>query len=145
MVPRPLQRDEAITLACRQTDRAFSAGLERRLKGTGVSFMQYVGLGYVVAPEPTTLVDLAESLSISVPTCVRLIDRMERDGFLTRNADMSDARVKRLVPTAKGVELWNELGHLGPELLLEAYEGIDAEDLETAKRVLARVRQNLSR
>ena len=145
MIPPALRRDDALSFHGWLTHKAFWAALERKLKGTGLSPVQYLALGYLMSPEPVIQSYLAGSLSITVPTCVRLIDRLERDGFVTRQADPNDARMKLLTPTVKAAGLWKEIGHLGPELLEDAYEGISAEEIDTVKRVLARVRQNYER
>jgi MarR family transcriptional regulator for hemolysin len=145
LIPPALRRDDALSFHGWLIHKASLAALERKLKGTGLSPVQYLALGYLMAPEPVIQSYLAESLSITVPTCVRLIDRLERDGFVTRQVDPNDARMKLLTPTVKATELWEEIGHLGPELLEDAYEGISAEEIDTVKRVLARVRQNYER
>lgn len=145
MIPPALRRDDALSFHGWLTHKAFWEVLERKLKGTGLSPVQYLALGYLMSPEPMIQSYLAESLSITVPTCVRLIDRLERDGFVTRQADPHDARMKLLRPTVKAAGLWEDIGHLGPELLEDAYEGISAEEIDTVKRVLARVRQNYER
>jgi MarR family transcriptional regulator for hemolysin len=145
LIPPALRREDALSFLGWLTHKASMAALERKLKGTGLSPVQYLALGFLMSPEPMIQSDLAESLSITVPTCVRLIDRLERDGFVTRQADPRDARMKLLRPTAKGAELWQEIGHLGPELLAEAYDGVSVEEIDTVKRVLTSVRQNYDR
>ena len=54
------------------------------------------------------------------------------------------ARVGQLVAEPPQITLWEKIGCVGPEVLKEAYKGIGADEIETAKQVLARVRDNLS-
>ena len=144
MTTPPLRRDDSLGFHGVLTNSAIWAALERRLKGTGITPVQFLALGHLLSPEPMTQSALAEDLFITGATCVRLIHRLERDGLVTREPDASDGRVKLLVPTAKAVALWEKIGCVGPEVLKEAYKGIGADEIETAKQVLARVRDNLS-
>jgi DNA-binding MarR family transcriptional regulator len=68
---------------------------------------------------------------------------MERDGWVTRQTEPKDGRVKRLVPTEKATEIWGKVSHLGRQVLNEAYQGIHPSEIETVKRVLDQVRKNL--
>ena len=144
MTAEVLRPEDSLGFHGVMTHRAIFAALEGRLKGTGVSPVQYVALGYLVSSDRRTQSDLAGVMSVSGPTCVRLVDRMERDGLVRREPGAKDGRVKMLIPTAKGVALWEQIGYAGPEVLREAYEGISAKEMDTVKDVLARVRHNLN-
>ncbi len=143
MVTPGLRREDSIGFHGSLTQKAIFAALERRLKSTGVSPVQFIALGHLMSSEPMNQSSLADDLFITGATAVRLVDRMERDGLVTREPDAKDGRIKWLVPTAKAIALWEEIGHVGPEVLEEAYGGIEPGELEMVKRVLARVRGNL--
>jgi MarR family transcriptional regulator for hemolysin len=125
------------------TGRAFLGALGKKLKGTGVSPVQFLALGQLITLGPMTQSQLARILSFTHVTGVRLADRMERDGWVTRKTHPEDGRAKRLVPTEKATEIWAKVSHFGRELLNEAYQGIHPSEIETVKRVLERVRRNL--
>jgi MarR family transcriptional regulator, transcriptional regulator for hemolysin len=125
------------------TGKAFLGALEKKLKGTGVSPVQFVALGQLITYGPMTQSQIARILSFSHVTGVRLADRMERDGWVRREIHPDDGRAKRLVPTQKAIKIWGKVSHFGRELLEEAYRGIDPSEVETVKRVLARARKNL--
>lgn len=143
MTAEVLRPEDSLGFHGVMTHRAIFAALGRRLRGTGVSPVQYVALGYLVSLDGRTQSDLADMLSVSGPTSVRLVDRLERDGLVCREPDSKDGRVKTLVPTAKGIALWEKIGHAGPEVLREAYDGICQKEMDKVKDVLARVRHNL--
>ena len=86
---------------------------------------------------------LAVILACTPATAVRLVDRMERDGWVTRQIDPKDGRVKRLVPTEKRPKSGGKVSHFGRQVLNEAYQGIHPSEIETVKRVLDQVRRNL--
>ena len=135
---------ECLGLHCSLTHRAFTAIFEKKLKGTGVSPAQFSALAYLMALGPLTLSELAERLSITAPSAVRLIDRMERDKWVVRQNAPHDGRVKRVIPTGQARRTWDEISlTAGREVIDQAYQGVHPAELETVKRVLSRVRQNL--
>jgi len=134
---------ESLGLHCSLTHRAFISALERKLKGTGISPAQFIALGQLLSLGPMSQSQLAANLSFKPATGVRLVDRMERDGWVTRQSDPADGRVKRLVPTGKATTTWRKVSRLARQLLNEAYQGIHPSEIETVKRLLDRVRRNL--
>jgi DNA-binding MarR family transcriptional regulator len=53
--------------------------------------------------------ELAELASFDQTTLSRTIDRMVKDGLVTRLSDVDDMRITRLALTAKGEALWQDL------------------------------------
>jgi DNA-binding MarR family transcriptional regulator len=68
---------------------------------------------------------------------------MERDGWVVRQPDPEDARINLIKPTRRVEQVWEEVSAAGRETLEQAYQGIDPDDLEIAKRVLGQIRKNL--
>ncbi len=134
---------ESIGFHCSLTYKAFISGLEKKLKGTGITSAQYVALVHLIALGPISQSELAFRLSITRATGVRLVDRMERDGWVVRQPDAEDGRVKNVVPTEKSFKVWSDISPAKLGLMDEAYREIPPEEIETAKRVLEKVRKNL--
>ncbi len=134
---------ESLGFHCSLTFKAFRAALEAKLEGAGVTPVEHMALAHLTALGPLSQVELADRLSITAATAVRLVDRMERDGWVVRRSDPADVRVKRLVLTEKAAEVWEVLSQFGRELLEQAYKGVHPAEIEITKRVLARVRKNL--
>ncbi len=134
---------ESLGFHCNLTLKAFIATLEKKLKGTGVSPAQFMALAQLTALGPLSQSDLADLLSITRATAVRLVDRMVRDGWVTRQSDPKDNRIKRLVPTEQAMNVWKKVSQAGRDLLDQAYRGVHSAEIETVKRVLDRVRRNL--
>jgi MarR family transcriptional regulator, transcriptional regulator for hemolysin len=53
-------------------------------------------------PKGMTQADLAKFMRIEAPTLVRILDRLQSDGLITRTADVSDGRRKHVILTAAG-------------------------------------------
>ena len=117
--------------------------LERKLRGTGVSKAQFLALEHLIASGPLSQAELVDRLSITRATGARLVDRMERDGWVKRRSDPEDGRMKRVVPTRSITELWSEVSRSGQELLDQAYRGVKPREIKMVKRVLETIRNNL--
>ena len=138
-----LKREDSLGFHGGLTERAILAALERELRPFGMSPEQDIALGWILNGLANSPTDLAETLSVTKATAVRLIDRMVRDGLVTREPDGRDGRVKVLRPSSRAEAVWKKVANVGPSNLRRAYRGIDPADIETVKRVLARVRANL--
>ncbi|MCI5211433.1 MAG: MarR family transcriptional regulator [Candidatus Electrothrix sp. ATG2] len=134
---------ESIGFHCNITLKAFLGTLGNKLKGTGISPAQFLALANLTALGPLSQSELADRLAITGATTARLVDRMERDEWVRRERDLNDQRIKKVVPTEKAAEIWEEVSQTGRELLVQAYQGISPEELETVKRVLKDIRKNL--
>jgi MarR family transcriptional regulator, transcriptional regulator for hemolysin len=134
---------ESLGFHCNLTLKAFVAALERRLKGTKVSPAQFMALAHLNALGPLSQSSLSQLLSITHATTVRLVDRMERDGWVRRESDPDDGRANRVVITEDAVKVWEEISQTARAMLDQAYRGIHPAEIETVKRVLNRVRRNL--
>lgn len=135
---------ESLGFHCNLTLKAFVGALEEKLRGTGVSPAQHMALAHLIALGPLSQSELADRLAVTPATAVRLIDRMERDGWVIRQTDSEDARVKRIVPTDRAEQVWEEASKAGRALLDQAYQGVHPAEIEMVKRVLERVRRNLT-
>jgi len=133
----------SIGFQCSLTFRAFSSVLERKLRGTGVSQGQFVALAHLIALGPMTQSELASQLGITAASTVRLVDRMERDGWVARGQASGDRRVKVVSATEEALEIWEDLSKHARSLLQQAYQGLPPEEIEATIRTLTRIRQNL--
>ncbi len=136
--------NESLGFHCNLTFKAFFGALEEKLRGTGVSPAQFVALAQLIACGPLSQSELVSRLSITPATGVRLIDRLERDGWVKRKADKNDSRIKMIVLTRKAIKIWDEISHVGREIVSRAYKGVQPSEIETAKRVLEQLRKNLN-
>jgi MarR family transcriptional regulator for hemolysin len=138
-----LDPHESLAFHCNLTLKVFLSALERELKGTGVSAAQMFALAQLIASGPLSQSELVGRLSITRATGVRLVDRMERDGWVERQPDPGDGRVKIVAPTKRAFEVWEKIARAGRAVLDQAYRGIDPAEIENVKRVLGKVRKNL--
>ena len=92
----------------RVADRLHSAaihllrGLRRVDDETGLSAPRLSALSVVVFAGPLTLGELASAEGVRPPTMTRLVTGLEGDGLVVRRGDPADARLTRVVATARG-------------------------------------------
>src|SRR5688572_31480815 len=101
----PLPRQ---TRAAALADRLHSAAIHllRRVRrvdeATGLSAARLSALSVVVFGGPTTLGGLARAEQVTAPTMSKLVDALEREGLVTREADERDGRAVLVRPTGDG-------------------------------------------
>ncbi len=134
---------ESIGFHCSLTYRTFVSAFEKRLNKTGIRPAQFFALSHLKALGPMPQAELAAYLTTSPVSVVRLIDRMERDGWVERKPSPEDRRIKLVAPTAKAEAIWSELTDLMKEFIDHAYRGISEDELEGVKKTLRRIRDNL--
>ena len=134
---------KSLGFQCELTLKAFVRNLAQRLDGTGVSPTQFRVLAHLMADGSQTQAVLCELLSISPPSGVKLIDRMERDGWVVRQADERDRRVNRIVCTDQAKEVWEEVTVHSIDLLKQAYRDLPSAEIDATINLLKAVRRNL--
>jgi DNA-binding MarR family transcriptional regulator len=89
-------------------DRLHSAAIHllRRLRvedeALGISAPRLSALSVLVFAGPKRIGELAQIEQVEPPTMTRLVDGLQRDGYVTRSPDPNDARAVRVEATARG-------------------------------------------
>ena len=78
------------------------------------------------------------------PTMTRILDSMERNGLVTRDVDAADARSRVVRLTADGRALRQPLTRVAHALVKRIEADIPERDLETTRRTLQRIFDNLT-
>jgi DNA-binding MarR family transcriptional regulator len=89
-------------------------------------------------------VELADALDVEPITLARLVDRLADAGLVERRPDECDRRAWNVFLTEKARPVIARLQALGAEFHADALAGIDDAEKEAARRVLARIRDNLN-
>jgi MarR family transcriptional regulator, transcriptional regulator for hemolysin len=136
---------ETLPFEIGETAHALRRAFDRMAVGLGVTRAQWKVLFHLTRQPGLRQVELAERLEIEPITLCRIIDRLEESGLVERTSDPSDRRAWRLHVTEQAQPLVEKLKAVGAELSAHAFGGIDPKDIETARQVLARVRENSGR
>jgi DNA-binding MarR family transcriptional regulator len=89
--------------------RLMAHDLADELRPAGVGIGQWAVLLFLWARDGMSQAELSQVVAIEPPTMVRTIDRMVRDGFVSRSTDPKDARVSRIYLTDRGRALRDDL------------------------------------
>ncbi|MFF7371823.1 MarR family winged helix-turn-helix transcriptional regulator [Streptomyces tricolor] len=89
-------------------------------------------------PEPVTVKQIAELTGLTTGSATRLVDRLERGGYVTRTPDRQDRRRVLVTPVpervARVTALWDELG----ETWATVFEDHTEAELRTITRHMRR-------
>lgn len=120
--------------------RAWRLALDRRLKPHGLSQAKWLTLLHLArCGGELPHGELAARIGIEAATLVRLVDRLERDGWVTRAPNPADGRGKRVGLTRRARALGASLERTAGELREELLADVAREDLTAAIRVLEHI------
>ena len=116
--------------------RSIAHQLAEEIRPAGVAIGQWAVLLFLWARDGMSQVDLSRVVSIEPPTMVRTIDRMVRDGLVTRSADPADGRVSRIHLTDRGRSLRDELVPKAVAANAATLEPLSPSERRTLRRLL---------
>jgi len=126
------------------TSRLYVQRFEARARALGLTLPQCKALVNLARNEGSSQAQLGELADIEPMTLVRILDRMERDGWVERCSDPTDRRARRLYLKPKGKALMEEIWRLSDLTRGEAFADIDNQQGEQMLELLARMRDNLA-
>ena len=119
--------------------RLMAHELAERIRPAGVAIGQWSLLLFLWARDGMTQAELARVVAIEPPTVVRTIDRMVRDGLVTRAHDPDDGRLSRIYLTERARSLRDELVPLAAAVNGEILNPLTADEARTMRRLLTKV------
>jgi MarR family transcriptional regulator, transcriptional regulator for hemolysin len=117
---------------------------DRRATRLQLTRAQWRALKVISHREGLSQTDLADFLDMEAIPVGRVIDRLEKAGFVERRADPADRRRWRLYLQPKALAIVDEMEVIAEGLWSDALVGIDRTDFETLLRVLAQLKDNLA-
>ena len=88
--------------------------------------------------------ELAEQLEMEPIAIGRVIDRLQKAGFVERRADPADRRAWRLYLTPRAHGVVDDMELISSELFPKAQRGIPAADMKAMMGMLTRMKDNLN-
>jgi DNA-binding MarR family transcriptional regulator len=101
--------EDSLGYVINRVARSFAQELAGELRQRGIGIGQWAVLLFLWARDGMSQAELARVVAIEPPTMVRTIDRMVRDGLVTRAPDPADRRISRIYLTDRGRALRDEL------------------------------------
>jgi DNA-binding MarR family transcriptional regulator len=88
---------------------------------------------------------LAEMIKVDRTTAARAIMKLEEKGFIEKRDDVDNRRIKKLFPTAKGLEIYPFIVREHKHSDSVALEGFSEDEADILLRLLRRVRKNVEK
>ncbi|MBI1418955.1 MAG: MarR family transcriptional regulator [Limimaricola sp.] len=113
-------------------------------RALGLSSAQWRLLVRLTREGRATQARLAELMEVEPISVSRLVNRMEEAGWVTREADPLDKRIRLVVPTAKTEAAFADIKSVATTVYDEAMAGLSLEDRRRLVAGLDLVLENLS-
>ncbi|WP_243438939.1 MarR family winged helix-turn-helix transcriptional regulator [Fundidesulfovibrio soli] len=135
-----------IGLTIYEVSRAWKARLDELFKPLGLSSATWTVIwALALNEEAMTQRELAQAVFVECSSLVRLLDRLEKDGWVRRVSDAADRRVKRVVLTEKAEPVLEEFEKVAHGFSDYVLDGISQGRLEAAHGVLMEIKRKLDR
>lgn len=126
--------------------RGWRAELDRRLAGLGLSQARWLVLLHLARfEEAPTQRELAQGVGVEGPTLARLLDSLEAQGLVQRQAVVEDRRAKKILLCPSALPLIEQIEAIATTLRNDLFVGVDEEDLQACMRVHSRILGNLEK
>lgn len=135
--------DKCTTWFITNASKKITDSFNKRLLKEGITRVQWIALFYLEKFGSTSQHELGEKMNIKVSTAARLIDRMEREGYIVRKKTIADRRVTFIELTKKGMELRERTLPIGENFNRDLKKDISEEEVEIFKRITSRMIGNI--
>jgi MarR family transcriptional regulator for hemolysin len=127
----------------KDVSRLYTRRFEERAEALGLTLPQCKALAYLAKNEGVSQKRLAELIDVDPMSLVRILDRMQADGWVERRSDPDDRRARCLCLTEKAKPLVDEIWRLAGETRAETLHGLESEDRTRLMDLLERLHANL--
>ena len=123
--------------------RLLRTAFDRRVRGLGLTRSQWLVINRLHRRPGATQSELAEMLEVEKATAGRMVDRMEKKGWVTRRPDAADRRVNRLFLTADADLIQVRLAQIAERTVEDALALLSACEREQFSEGMRRVKRQL--
>ncbi len=127
----------------KDVSRLYTRRFEERAQALALTLPQCKALAYLANNEGVSQKRLAELTEIDPMSLVRILDRMEADGWVQRRSDPDDRRARSLAVTEKAKPLVAHIWNLAVETRGEALAGLSPEQRTQLVELLELIHKNL--
>jgi MarR family transcriptional regulator for hemolysin len=128
----------------KDTSRRYTRRFEERAQALSLTLPQCRALLYLENNEGVSQKRLSELTELDPMTLVRILDRMEADGWVQRRFDPTDRRAHTLWLTPKSKPVLEHIARLIAETRAETLHGLATEERTKLVELLERIHANLS-
>ena len=129
--------------ALASVNRKLRALFDARVKERGLTLSRARALFALSKRDGLNQRELADELGIETPTIVRLLDGMEKQGFIERRVEVSDRRAKQIHMTELGRTIADEILKLADEIRAEVLQGVGEDEVAAVLKVVRTIADNV--
>ena len=137
--------DSCVAFITKKSAKKIADAFNDRLMEKGVSRVQWTALYFLGKYGSMSQNDLADKMDLKSSTIARLIDRLERDGYVKRIKDPEDRRITKLLLTEEGRGLRELLIPEGEKMSEIITQGISEEKINIFLQVLRKMTDNVEK
>ena len=128
-----------------KTAKVFVKALDSELRGkVGVSFSQWKLLVILSVQDGITQKEIANKLELEAATIIPIIDKMEKEGLIVRQADKSDRRNNRIYRTDKSNAIWEQMIECATKIRENSVKDVSENHLTIMRNCLEKICNNLN-
>ena len=135
--------EESIGYWLTLTTQAYHRAVCDELEPHGITYRQSMVLGWLALEGELSQAELAAKMMVEPPTLVGILDRMERDGWISRHNCPRDRRKKLIRANPAAEPVWEQIVECAARVRAQATAGLSERQLATLKKLLRRVQHNL--
>lgn len=117
--------------------------LNRCFSNYEITAEQWAVLNRLWDEDGVTQKELAEKTAKDQPNTGRILEKLEKKGFVSRRSDKNDRRILLVFLTSKGKEFRSELVANAVSVLQNARKDITDAEIETLKTILQKMSRNI--
>lgn len=139
--------DKSLGKITGQVSRALGNRLEEKLAkhGIKISAAQWSIISFLQNKTAQTQKDIAVFMELDKVMVKRLIDQLEKSGFVTRRISQTDRRSNYVDLTENGIAIYNKAYGIAEEVLNEACRNITVNEQNQIFSLLEQIYNNLKR
>jgi len=135
---------ERFSAAVHNTARGWRLLIDKQLKHLGIGQAGWMTIAMIAkSAEPMSQRALADLVGVEGPSMVSMLDRLEREGLVTRAPSPTDRRVKLVHLTDAGTTLYKQVKEQANAVRLALLGDIDPARLEAATELLELLRARI--
>jgi MarR family transcriptional regulator for hemolysin len=123
--------------------RLLRTAFDRRVRRLGLTRSQWLVINRLHRRPGATQSELAEMLEVEKATAGRMVDRMEKKGWIVRRPDASDRRVNRLHLTEEAELIQVQLAQIAERTVDDALALLSASEKDQFSEAMRRVKRRL--
>jgi MarR family transcriptional regulator for hemolysin len=135
---------ERFSAAVHTTARGWRLLIDKQLKHLGIGQAGWMTIAMIAkSGEPMSQRALADLVGVEGPSMVSMLDRLEREGLVTRAPSPTDRRVKLVHLTKAGTTLYQQVREQAQAVRTALLGDIDPDQLKAATELLELLRTRI--